>query len=257
MPDFDRSRSTTTPARATLATATLAVLVVLAGAGCDHSTPESPAGQAGLGAGPTPAATGGPSPAAPAPGPSPDGSGYPDTPREYAEAVITAWHAPDPDRLAELTTAGVHDQIISIPGPPPADWTWIQCDNVAYCTFYNDAGDYLALQIPVASLGSPHAAVQVVFTQTTYPHDHLDYLKEFTAAWLAGNVARMHQLARPDVVGVYLERDPAPVANYALAGGGGGLSIIVVTGPGFEIETHIGTTLLGGPQAIIHAVPEI
>jgi hypothetical protein len=254
MPDLNRNRPATAPARATLATAALAVLVALAAAGCDHSTPEPGTGQAGLGAGPTPPAD--LSPAPPSPDAPPAESPFPDTPREYAEAVIAAWHAPDPDRLAELTTAVVHDQIISIPGPPPADWTWIQCDNVAYCTFYNSAGDYLALQVPVASLGAPHAAAQVAFTQTTYPHDHLDYLKEFTAAWLNGNVARMHQLARPEVVQVYQDRSAAPVANYGLAGGGGGLSIVIVTGPGFEVETHIGTTLLGGPQAIIHAVPE-
>jgi hypothetical protein len=146
---------------------------------------------------------------------------------------------------------------VQIPGPPPADWTWIQCDNIAYCTFYNSAGDYLALQVPVAGLGGPHNAVQLSLTSTTYPDDHIEYVQEFTAAWLNGNVARMHQLAVPAAVEVYLQRSPGPVSNYGLAGGGGGLSIIVVTGVGFEIETHVGTTLLGGPQAIRQAIPEI
>jgi len=273
MPDTTRFRPTPTTVRAAipLGAATLALLAVVATAGCQRPEQDlSTGGVAGLGSGPTPTASADPGSgtgsgtgsgdseagggrAAPPPG----GPEFPDTPKGYAEAVLAAWDAPDLDRLAELTTPIVFDQIIQIPGPPPADWTWIQCDNIAHCTFYNSAGDHLALRIPVAALGGPDGAVQIAFTQTTYPDDHLEYLKEFTAAWLNGNLARMHQLARPEVVGAYLMFNPGPVANYGLAGGGGGLSIVVVTGVGFEIETHIGTTLLGGPQAIVGAVPEI
>jgi hypothetical protein len=265
MPDTIRFRPTPTTVRAAipLGAATLALLAVVATAGCQRPEQDlSTGGVAGLGSGPTPTAAADPGPDDSEVGgeqaaPPPDGPEFPDTPKGYAEAVLAAWDAPDLDRLAELTTPVVYDQIIQIPGPPPADWTWIQCDNIAYCTFYNSAGDHLALQIPVAALGGPDGAVQIALTQTTYPDDHLEYLKEFTAAWLNGNLARMHQLARPEVVDAYLMFNPGPVANYGLAGGGGGLSIVVVTGVGFEIDTHIGTTLLGGPQAIVGAVPEI
>lgn len=237
-------------------TALLAVLVagLVAGCGQPAQRPPEPAPPASP---PATAEAASPPSELPPATPAPEAAGYPDTPRAYAEAVVAAWSAGDLTGLADLTTAQVHDQLIQIPGPPAPDWTWIQCDNIAYCTFYNGEGDHLALQIPVAQLGQAHAAGQVSFTSTTFPTDHLDYLKEFTAAWQNGNLARMHLLARPDVVAAYQQFPPAPVSNYGLAGGGGGLSIIVVTTVSTEIETHLGTTLLGGPQAIIHAVPEI
>lgn len=241
-----------------LRTTSAVVLLVAAlmGAGCDRDTddPASADPQTGLGATPAPTASGGE--AAGGTGEAGGTSGYPDTARAYAEAVVDAWAAADLERLAELATAQVHDQIIQIPGPPPHDWTFIRCEDDAYCGFYNSDGDQFIMHVQPPALGEPHAVDRVQFTVTTYPDDHLDYLAEFVTAWQSGNTARMHQLARPEVVEVYQQRQPGPVTDYGAAGGGGGLAIVVVTGVGFEIETHIGTTLLGGPQALIQAVPE-
>lgn len=261
---------TTTGRRAALATAALAVLGTVAAAGCGgpddqpdpgvSPQPSASPGHAGaLGAGPGPV----PDDGAQGQGqPSGQGGtqaqdpGYPDTTPAYAEAVLAAWHGADIDRLGQLTTELVHDQIVQIPGPPASDWTRIQCDG-GDCLFYNGDGDYLVLHIQLGKLGQAHATSHVSFDAVSYPQHHLDYLKEFVKAWQVGNLARMHALALPEVVEVYQQRTPGQVTNYGQAGGGGGLSIVVVTTVGAEIETHIATTLLGGPQAIRKAVPEL
>jgi hypothetical protein len=260
-----RSLATVSPA-----TVLLGALLAIAAAGCgadeptEVATTTAPPGSAGLGDGPgDPSATSDPGNGNGNGNGNGDGNGdgqltgdYPDAAREYAEAVIAAWHAADLDRLADLTTPMVHEQILQIPGPPSATWSWIQCDNIAYCSFYNDDGDYLVLQTPTDQLGQPGAAVQVIFNSTTYPQDHQDYLAEFVAAWRNGNTARMQSLALPEVVEVYQQIPPAPVTEYVPTAGGGGLAVVLVRTVNGDISTHIGTTLLGGPQAIRLAVPE-
>lgn len=184
-------------------------------------------------------------------------TGYPDTPRAYAEAVMAAWTGGDLTRLGELTTAQVHDQLIQIPGPPSPDWTFIECDTGHYCSFYNGDGDFLILLIPAASIGDPHAAAQVSYNVTSYPDDAVDYTREFIGAWQNGNLARMHQLAAPEAVEVFQQITPGEVTSYGAFGIAPALVGVMVTGVGFEAEVHIGTHFLGGPDAILLAIREI
>ena len=68
-----------------------------------------------------------------APPPAPT---YPTTARAYAEAVLAAWKQHLINKIGDLTTALVQDQIISIPGPPNQNWTYQRCDGTAgssYC----------------------------------------------------------------------------------------------------------------------------
>jgi hypothetical protein len=231
---------------------------VLLGAGCngagDDPSPTDP--QAGLGAAPAPTASDG-GEAAGNGGEAAGTTGYPETARAYAEAVVDAWTAGDLARLAELTTAGVHDQLIQIPGPPPPDWTWIACDEVAYCSFYNSDGDHLTMQVPVVGLGAPHAVDQVGFTTTTYPDDHVDYVREFVTAWQSGNTVRMHQLALPEVVEVFEDITPGEVSSYGSFHIAPALVGVMITGVGFEVEVHVRTMYLGHPEAIAVAIREI
>lgn len=245
--------------------AVVLLLAALIGAGCDRGSDDPASAEpqgGGLGAAPAPTASDGGDPdgggeAAGGTGEAAGTTGYPDTARAYAEAVVDAWTAGDLTRLAELTTAGVHDQLIQIPGPPQPDWTWITCDEVAYCGFYNSDGDHLTMHVPVVGLGTPHAVDQVGFTSTTYPDDHVDYVREFVTAWQSGNTARMHQLALPEVVEVFEDITPGEVSAYGSFHIAPALVGVMITGVGFEVEVHVRAMYLGHPEAIAVAIREI
>jgi hypothetical protein len=158
----------------------LAVLVLTACAGKEPATTPTPpvGGQEALGVNPTPTtdATVEPPPTTTSKPPTltlnPQITDlvnvplYPNTHRAYAEAVLAAWKAGNLDRLGDLTTPMVQDQIISIPGPPDMDWDYQMCDGVAggqYCSFTNDDGETVTLKITTQFLGQAHAATQVLF----------------------------------------------------------------------------------------------
>jgi hypothetical protein len=228
----------------------------LAGSGCARSADDTGAGDGvtGLGSAPTPAATAAGGEAGQPPAPA---NTYPDTPRAYAEALIAAWTGPDLDRLADLSTAQVHDQLIQIPGPPSPDWTFITCDTGHYCSFYNGDGDFLVLLVPAASVGQANAAAQVAYNVVSYPDDDIDYTRELVEAWRNGNLGRMQLLALPEAVDVLKEINPGEVFGYGHVGGGAGLSIVMVSGVGFEFEVHVRTMFLGQPQAVGLVIREV
>jgi hypothetical protein len=258
MSDTNSSRTTTYPVRVrtTLVATALAALVALTSAGCGGA-PES-AGDP-VAPSPTTTTTSGGGNAGLGPGASQDaevGLEFPDTPRAYAEAVIDAWRGSDLDRLAELTTALVQDQLVQIP-PPAPDWTFVTCDTGHYCSFYNSDGDFLLLLVPAASLGAAHGAAQVSYNITTYPHDDIDYVRAFVEAWQNGNVGRMQLLAWPEAVEAIQQLTPGQVTSYGRVGGGGGLSVVMVTGVGFEFEVQVRTMFLGQADAIASVASEI
>ena len=146
--------------------------------GADHGTPGRR----------SPTTTSAP-PAAPA---------YPATARAYAEAVLAAWKQKLINKLGDLTTALVQDQIISIPGPPNQTWTYQRCDGAAgssYCAFVNADGDVITLRISTALLGKAHAATEVKLDQTEYSSDAKQYVQAFVEAWRNGNTKRMLALS--------------------------------------------------------------
>lgn len=149
------------------------------------------------------------SPAAPAT--SASTVSYPATARAYAEAVLTAWGQKLDARLGDLTAALVHDQIISIPGPPNLNWSHDRCDAAAgstYCVFVNDDGDVITLRITNALLGKPRAATEVRLDQTVYSNDVKLYVQAFVEAWRNGNVKRMHALSTPAGVEFFTHYTP-------------------------------------------------
>jgi hypothetical protein len=244
------------PPRRLLALAIL-MLVITTGAACGRGTPNSastpPApGQEGFGSGPPPTATTRPPTTTKPPS-------YPTTARKYAEAVLAAWVQHRTERLANLTTAEVQEQVMEIPGPPDPNWTFVKCDGAAgssYCRYHNKDGDAVTLRITNSLLGKAHAAVAVTFDATTFPDNGLDYVEAFIEAWRLANIPRMNALAKPEVV-TYVRVGPAPESPvYAEIGGGGGLLQIAVTNTdGFHLQLDIGTTLLGMPDAIVGYAP--
>jgi hypothetical protein len=219
----------------------LAVVAVLAGCGGGGDDLPSPT---------PPVETGSPSLA-----PVDASPEFPMTPQDYAQVTVAAWAAPDPIRLAELTAPDVHEQIIELPGPPDPDWTFIECTedhDGSECSFYNAAGDELVLTVDHQLLGGPRATTAARFEVTGYPDEIVAYVEAFVAAWHAGNLARMHNLAVAAVTDVFAELTPSPAApaEYEVGETVDALTEVVVTLAGQDVSTRVSTSLLGEPHAI-------
>lgn len=199
-------------------------------------------------------------PAAPV-SPTPQGAGlalpasYPATAKAYAEAILAAWKAKQQATLANLTTAQVEDQIISIP-LPNMTWTFIRCDAAAgssHCAFYNNDGDVVNLRLSNAQLGKADAGTAVTFEQTSLPNEAKAYVQELLEAWRDDNGPRMKRLAKLEVVVVLAEG--VALKSWTIkpiACCGGGLAIVEVDGSnGAKLKFHVGTTLLGHEKAVI------
>lgn len=90
---------------------------------------------------------------------------YPNDHETYAKVAIAAWKAHKLDRLGDLTTAQVHEQIIEIPAPN-MNWTFDMCDGVAgaqYCSFNNNDGNKITLKVTSQYLSQAHAITQVLW----------------------------------------------------------------------------------------------
>lgn len=177
---------------------------------------------------------------------------FPLTVREYAEATVGAWAAPDLGRLADLATPEVHAALVELPGPPDPRWSLVECDDTGVevgCAFYNSEGDELVVWVERTGLGAPRAAVAVDFDPTSFPDDPLAYVAEFLDAWRAGNLARMRMLAAPTVVEVYRTLSPEAEPGFEAAED----NVIVVTLDGADIVTEVDPTRLGEPRAIVSA----
>ncbi|HEX6873993.1 MAG TPA: hypothetical protein VF163_23070, partial [Micromonosporaceae bacterium] len=186
---------------------------------------------------------------------------FPATARAYAEATVAAWASDNLNRLSELTTPGVHEQFIEIPGNLDTDWIYYRCDGAAgstYCTLRNGDGDSVTLRVSNQYLGKAHAVAGLTADLTTYPSNGEAYASAFVRAWAAGNTPRMRALAKPDVVvAVNNNHQNRPQGTYLLSTvgehGGAGLLIVHVSinegSVAFTLD--VGTTLLGTPHAII------
>jgi hypothetical protein len=183
-----------------------------------------------------------------------DPPAYPATAQAYAEAVLEAWPGDDDVWFAALTTPMVYEQLVELPASIDDNWDFHMCDGAAgssYCSFINDDGDVLVLRISHALLSQPHAAIQVTLDETTYPEDGVLYVKEFVKAWQFGNQVRMLLLSTPEVV-VKVGNAPTVTPNYpAPTCCGGGLLQVKAQWAGVFATFDVGTTLLGGPHAIV------
>ncbi|HEY8473910.1 MAG TPA: hypothetical protein VIL37_14910 [Natronosporangium sp.] len=180
---------------------------------------------------------------------------FPSTPQEYAELTVAAWAAPDLIRLGELTTPAVRDELVELPGPPNPSWSFIGCQTGAdssECAFYNQDGDQLVLTVDHAGLGGPRATIATAFEATEYPADVEAYLAEFIAAWQAGNLARMANLAVATVVEALSGSAPPAGAEPSFEVGEttNGLVAVTVTIDGQRVDTRLTVALLGDQHAI-------
>jgi hypothetical protein len=179
---------------------------------------------------------------------------YPDTAEGYAQEVIEAWAGDQPSWLEALTNESVYDGIVDLNASPYDEWTLLRCDGTAgssYCSFTNPAADVLTLRISHQLLGQAHAATEVSLDKTAYSNDAVLYVKEFVEAWQFGNTARMLLLSSPAVVNKVPDTAPTSVTYLPLDCCGGGLAQVKVKIGNPTARFDVGTTKLGGPNAIL------
>jgi hypothetical protein len=227
-----------------LAATSVAVSLLLAACADPNQNSQEPGGQGAI-------STVGATPTTEAPPPP----SYPDSAREYAEAVVAAWAGGDEDRLADLTTAQVHEQIIEIPTPIDHNWSFDECATVVpnrSCGFYNSNGDKFVLLINPDLLGKPHGAIEVALDLTEYPDNAVTYGREFVNAWRDGNTNRLNKLAT-DAVITYITGKTTPAAAYRACGDGaaGSTYVRIYGGGGPEYVFQVQNQALGGPEAVV------
>ena len=192
----------------------------------------------------------------PEPGPTDISPIYPSTAEAYSKAVVTAWIHDDPSWLGALTTPEVNDDILDLLPSVNDQWTYLRCDGTAgssYCSFTNAYGDLLIIRITHSLLGQAHAAIEASLDRTEYPKDGVAYVKEFVAAWQFGNTARMLRLNSPAVVAKVKTAPVSPTYPSPVCCGGGLLQVKVQYS-GITSRFDVGTTKLGGPNAILDFV---
>jgi hypothetical protein len=191
----------------------------------------------------------------PSESPSATAAAYPTNAEDYASAVIAAWQSDPTGLLGNLTTAQVHEQLIEIPGPLDMNWHLSMCDGAAgssYCTFFNEDGDRLRLQLTNALLGQAHATVGVNLDQTQYPTTAQDYVTAFIEAWQQGNRWRMAALSNQNEVEYFTHYTP-PEPGYDLCsdGAAGSTYVHVYNGAGLSYLIQVTNSKLGQANAIV------
>ncbi len=213
-----------------------------AGAPDPGASSSGPGGVGVIGAGPTESPS-----AAPA--------SYPTNADAYAQAVVAAWQTDPNGALTDLTSAQAQEQLIQIPGPLDMNWHFAMCDGAAgssYCTFFNDDGDRLRLQLTNALLGQAHAAVGVNLEQTEYPSAAEAYVTAFIEAWQQGNRWRMAALSNDNEVEYFTHyTPPAPGYDLCSDGAAGSTYVHVYNGDGLSYLIQVSNSKLGQAHAIV------
>lgn len=179
---------------------------------------------------------------------------YPGTAEAYAHEVLEAWAGDSPSWLQALTTEAVYYGIVDLNASPYDDWSLLRCDGAAgssHCSFTNPDGDLLTLRINNQLVGQAHAATDVTLHKTQFPNDSVEYVKAFIEAWQFGNTARMVKLSSPAVVNKVAATPPASVTYLPVTCCGGGLAQVKVKIGPPTATFDVGTTKLGGPNAIL------
>jgi hypothetical protein len=177
---------------------------------------------------------------------------YAGTAQAYAEEILAAWANAPTGRLVDLTSPAAHEKLVEIPGPINQGWHYARCEGAAgssYCTFLNDVGDMITLQLTNQLLGGAHAGVGVLFDQVTFPGDAVAYVKAFIGGWQQGNVYRMKILSNDAEVSYFTHYTPPTTFSTCLNFVSGVPYVLVYNAEGLRYGIEV-----GGPLGKAHAI---
>jgi len=123
---------------------------------------------------------------------------YPSDAEAYTRKAIAAWRNHDTTVLASLNASS--DTVFTTLSGGNYDNHFdalYTCEGAAgstYCTYYNNVGDTLRLQLNNQLLGKAHAIVGGTLIPITFPSDYQAYAQETLTAWQGHNTAAVSLL---------------------------------------------------------------
>jgi hypothetical protein len=121
---------------------------------------------------------------------------YPSTDKDYTRAVLDAYDTHASTRLAQLTVADGPTVFANL-GSLDKHWHFHACGNdgaLRQCTYDNNNGDRISIDLDPASLGKPHAVTTAFVDRTHYGNTADAMVGDFMQAWFDGNTSRMTAL---------------------------------------------------------------
>jgi hypothetical protein len=177
---------------------------------------------------------------------------FPKDAKAYAQATLTAYLDRQDTRLAQLAGSGAVHSLAEIPGPADRHWHYHACSGpqTITCTFFNNDGDELTMDLDATSLGRAHAVQQAAYQQTEYPTAANLYVSAYLQAWVDGNTYRMAKLATAAVTAALAKTKKPSGWSYADDGTAGHTHVRVTDSYGFDRTFDVTNQLLGSTHAI-------
>ncbi len=235
--------------------AVTAMVVLGALAGCGHSAPAATTGLGSVNSSPTATAspTASPTPTATAT-PTTKPPSYPKTAQGYAQAGLDAYTKHNTARLTDLTSAAGKITFDNI-HPTNSHWHYHDCQGAAgssYCTFDNDNGDRLQIQVDNTALGGPHGLIGTVLDVTMFDTDAHAYVNTFMQAFYDKNTYRMKALSNGTITSFYLTLGQQGSWMLDPPQGAAGSSYVHITNlDGFDQWLRLENDKLGSKHAIV------
>ena len=157
------------------------------------SAPGNPSGAPSSSAGPT-TTTPTQAPASPT---------YGSSAQSYATIALTAFANRNTTLLDDYTDVGGHSSFAHI-GRSDEHWHFHACGpngTLTECTFDNNVGDRISVEIKPGLLAKPHAVDSAFIDRIAYPSTADSVVGYFISAWQNGNRYRMLALSTSGVVG--------------------------------------------------------
>jgi hypothetical protein len=220
-----------------------AVLMLAALSGCGSKTPSGTSGLTGVTATSTPSTpppSGGGTPTSgttTGATPTPTKTGgtttttitYRKDDRGYATDALNAYVRGNQTLLKAFVDSSALSNFANL-GHPNTHWHFHKCDadgaNRA-CTFDNENGDRLSIDVKPTLLGAPHAVVSTFIDRTQIDDSADGMVSGFIQAWFDGNTYRMSRLASSSVTSQVMRDFPTPRGQM--------LSDDTTTQPGYTI----------------------
>lgn len=215
------------------------------GLGAVHGSPSAPGSASASGAAsPTPTTTSTTS--------TPKPPTYPKTAQGYTQAALDAYVKGNDTRLGLLSNIGAKINFDNI-HPTNSHWHYHTCEGAAgssYCTFDNDNGDRVQMQVDNATLGKPHAIVDVVLDATEYGASADGVVNTFMQAWHDGNVYRMKILSSAAVTSYFTHYTPQESWTLADDSGAGHTHVRITNSDGFDQTVDVTNSKIGSAHSI-------
>jgi hypothetical protein len=190
-------------------------------------------------------------------GPRPPSPPYSNTAKGYAANTVSAYATSSKALLEAYTSSGGAVAFANL-GKADPHWHYHVCapdGTYTACTFDNDDGDEISVDIDPALLGKPHAATSAVIDRTEYSNTPDGVIGAFVNAWINGNSYRMLRLSDAKTVAYLRTINGGAPTGWTLTDDtvdSHGDTVVSINriGPGDDFNLLVLGSTLGHPHAI-------